>query len=127
MIVGRHIVFRRRNGQHVGTFELFRDPATNEIRAIRDEPEFALTLSPPLPTTAVHPLQQHPFQQHAKDDDPPVLASFKYDDEAGEWVPDWTGLIDASTSNFIMTILLHYKRFTGPPPTSTSVEINRYT
>ncbi|CEM35606.1 unnamed protein product [Vitrella brassicaformis CCMP3155] len=124
MIVGRHVVFRRADGQHAGTFELFYHPTTNEIRAIRDEPEFAMTLNPRLPRTFVHHLQQHPFQQHAKPDDPPVLASFKYDHEAGEWVPD-LGLIDGSTSGFIITILLHFVRFTGPPPASSSAEINR--
>ncbi|CEM02527.1 unnamed protein product [Vitrella brassicaformis CCMP3155] len=72
MVVGRHVAFRRANGQQDGTFELFRDNTINEIRTIRDEPGFAITLNPPLSTNMLHPLQQHPFQQHIKPDDLPV-------------------------------------------------------
>jgi len=74
------VAFRRANGQQDGTFELFRDNATNEIRAIRNQPDFAITRNPPLPTTAVHPLQQHPFQQHIKPDDPPVQSAIWFDE-----------------------------------------------
>ncbi|CEM27758.1 unnamed protein product [Vitrella brassicaformis CCMP3155] len=80
MVVSRHVDFRRANGQQDGTFELFRDNATNEIRAIRNQPDFAITRNPPLPTTAVHPLQQHPFQQHIKPDDPPVQSAIWFDE-----------------------------------------------
>ncbi|CEM32815.1 unnamed protein product [Vitrella brassicaformis CCMP3155] len=93
-----------------GTFELFCDPSTSEIRAIRDEPEFALTLNPPLPTYQVHPLQQHPFQQHMKHDDPPVRSSVYYDaEEDGEWVAGGDDFISASVSAFIVdAITSHY-------------------
>ncbi|CEM20393.1 unnamed protein product [Vitrella brassicaformis CCMP3155] len=45
MLVGRRVVLRRPNGQHDGTLQLFRH--NNEIRAIRNEPNFAIVINPP--------------------------------------------------------------------------------
>ncbi|CEL97650.1 unnamed protein product [Vitrella brassicaformis CCMP3155] len=73
MLVGRGVAFRRPNGQQGGTLELFRHN-NNEIRAIRNKPNFTLSLNPPLPlpNRPVHPFLQHPFTHHAKPHDPPV-------------------------------------------------------
>ncbi|CEM12694.1 unnamed protein product [Vitrella brassicaformis CCMP3155] len=109
MIVGRHVVFRRRDGQQDGTFELFRDPTTNEIRAIRDEPDFAVTLNPPLSTDHVHPLQQHPFQQHLKRDDPPVRSAIGYTLHGqGGWVAIGLEYAETSVSTFIVDVIMYY-------------------
>ncbi|CEM01663.1 unnamed protein product [Vitrella brassicaformis CCMP3155] len=85
MIVGRHVALRRPNGQQDGTLELFR--YNHEIRAIRNEPNFAITLNPPLPlplpNRPVHPFSQHPFQQHAKPHDPPARCRIGWQDVVG--------------------------------------------
>jgi len=86
------VAFRRANGQQDGTFELFRDNTINEIRTIRDEPGFAITLNPPLSTNMLHPLQQHPFQQHIKHDDPPVQWPIRFDFfDGGSWAANAAG------------------------------------
>ncbi|CEM29360.1 unnamed protein product [Vitrella brassicaformis CCMP3155] len=130
MVVSRHVAFRCANGQQDGTFELFRDPATNEIRAFRDEPEFAITLNPPLPTTAVHPLQQHPFQQHMNPDDPPVQSAIYFDEEAEDgWTAGAAGVIGdiaASMSAFIVAmILLHHHKIGVLPIHIMHMDIDR--
>ncbi|CEL93646.1 unnamed protein product [Vitrella brassicaformis CCMP3155] len=83
MIIGRHVAFRRPNGQQDGTLELFR--YNHDIRAIRNEPNFAITINPPLPrpNRPVHPFSQHPFQHHAKPHDPPVRCRIWGDDGVG--------------------------------------------
>mmetsp|Transcript_33790 Transcript_33790/g.97432 ORF Transcript_33790/g.97432 Transcript_33790/m.97432 type:complete len:247 (-) Transcript_33790:1497-2237(-) len=127
MVVSRHVDFRRANGQQDGTFELFRDNATNEIRAIRDEPEFAITLNPPLPTTAVHPLQQHPFQQHIKHDDPPVQFAVSFDEEAedgGSWTAGPSECTQVSMSAFIVEMIIYHYYWSGPPVHTMRMDID---
>ncbi|CEM37167.1 unnamed protein product [Vitrella brassicaformis CCMP3155] len=85
MLVGRHVAFQLPGGQLDGTLELFRH--TNEIRIIRNEPNFTLTINPPLPqlTRPIHPFSQHPFTHHAMSHDPPVRSRIMYQDDVG-WV-----------------------------------------
>ncbi|CEM18663.1 unnamed protein product [Vitrella brassicaformis CCMP3155] len=126
LIVGRHVVFCRADGQQDGTFELFHDPASNEIRAIRDEHEFALTLNPPLPTDHVHPFQQHPFQQHMKHDDPPVRSTIAYDaEEDGEWVAGGGEFTSASLSAFIVAMITRHYTSGGVDIHATEINIDR--
>jgi len=122
------VAFRRANGQQDGTFELFRDNTTNEIRAIRDEPEFAITLNPPLPITDVHPLQQHPFQQHMKHDDPPVQSAIWFDEEAedgGSWAAGVSEDTDASMSAFIVATIRHHYFKSGVQVHTMQMDIDR--
>ncbi|CEM13083.1 unnamed protein product, partial [Vitrella brassicaformis CCMP3155] len=123
LIVGRHVVFCRADGQQNGTFEVFRDPSTNEIRAIRDEPEFALTLNPPLPTDGVHPFQQHPFQQHMKH--VVTIEYAEYAEGDGEWVAGWAEFICASVSTFIMDMITRHFTRSGFQLHFTEVDIDR--
>ncbi|CEM11174.1 unnamed protein product [Vitrella brassicaformis CCMP3155] len=96
-----------------GTLELFRNN-NNEIRVIRNEPGFALTINPPLPLPTgrpVHPLSQHPFQKHAKPHDPPIGSRIGRHHGVG-WatlgVND--GNVFASASSMLKQLLLHHRR-----------------
>ncbi|CEM33215.1 unnamed protein product [Vitrella brassicaformis CCMP3155] len=112
MLVGRRMAFRRSNGQHDGTLELFRHN-DNELRLIRNEPGFAITLNPPLPrpNRPVHPFSQQPFLQHAKPHDPPVRCRITWQPSVG-WVPVAAnnGGVSASASSMLRTLLLTHRR-----------------
>ncbi|CEM33211.1 unnamed protein product [Vitrella brassicaformis CCMP3155] len=110
MVVGRHVALRRPTAQQDGTLQLFRH--SNEIRLIRNEPNFAITINPPLhlPNRPVHPFSQHPFQQHAKPHDPPVRCRILWDDGVG-----WTtagvnnGCVSASASSLLKVLMLVHR------------------
>ncbi|CEM26522.1 unnamed protein product [Vitrella brassicaformis CCMP3155] len=111
MLVGRHVALRRPTGQHDGTLQLFR--RTNEIRAIRNQPNFAITINPPLPhpTRRGHPFSHHPFQQHAKPHDPPVRSRILWQFGAGWATADANdGNVYASTSSLLKLLLLVHRR-----------------
>ncbi|CEM39672.1 unnamed protein product [Vitrella brassicaformis CCMP3155] len=112
MIVGRHVALRRPNGQHDGTLQLFRH--NNELRVIRNEPDFAIVINPPLlPTRCVHPfhpLWQHPFQQHARPHDPPVGSRIWWLDGVGWTAGVNAGGVSASASSLLKRLLILYHR-----------------
>ncbi|CEM01614.1 unnamed protein product [Vitrella brassicaformis CCMP3155] len=58
-MIGRHVNF----GGNYCRFELFDQPGGG-VRAIKDEPDFELTINPPLPAT-------HPYHPHIINDKPP--------------------------------------------------------
>ncbi|CEM09747.1 unnamed protein product [Vitrella brassicaformis CCMP3155] len=110
MLVGRRVPFRRPTGQHDGTLELFRHN-NNEIRAIRNEPNFTITLNPPLPLPGrpVHPFSQHPFTHHAKPHDPPVRCRFCWQPGVG-WISIGVyGAVDALASSMLKRRMLQYR------------------
>ncbi|CEM09710.1 unnamed protein product [Vitrella brassicaformis CCMP3155] len=110
MLVGRRVTFRRSTGQQDGTLELFRH--NNEIRAIRNEPGFALTINPPvlLPNRPVHPFSQHPFTHHAKPHDPPVRSRIRWHHGVG-WatVGVNNGPVFTSASCMLKEVVLRYR------------------
>ncbi|CEM11159.1 unnamed protein product [Vitrella brassicaformis CCMP3155] len=91
--------------------QLFRHN-NNEIRVIRNEPNFAITLSLPLPrpNRPVHPFSQHPFTHHAKPHDPPVCCRMKWDNGVG-WVTIGVndGAVDASASCMLKRRMLAHR------------------
>uniref|UniRef100_A0A7S1JN47 Uncharacterized protein n=1 Tax=Vitrella brassicaformis TaxID=1169539 RepID=A0A7S1JN47_9ALVE len=127
MIVGRHFVFRHADSQQDGPSPcVFRGPTTNEIRAIRDEPEFAVTLNPPLSTDHVHPLSQHPFQQHMKRDDPPVRSIIECTAGGqGGWRAIGPEYAEMSVSAFILDMILHHYTGSGVHFEAMEIEVHR--
>ncbi|CEM28610.1 unnamed protein product [Vitrella brassicaformis CCMP3155] len=112
MLVGRHVVFRRPTGQQDGTLQLFRHN-NNDIRIIRNEPNFTITLNPPLPLLTgrpVHAFSQHPFQQHAKPHDPPVRSRIGWQHGVG-WVTIGVndGPLYASASSMLKDLVLRVR------------------
>ncbi|CEM11145.1 unnamed protein product [Vitrella brassicaformis CCMP3155] len=111
MIVGRHVALRRPTGQQDGTLQLFRH-SNIEIRIIRNEPGFTITLNPPLPqpTRPIHPFSQHPFTHHAKPHDPPVRCRIRWQPGVG-WmtlrVND--GHVYASASSVLKRLVLRHR------------------
>ncbi|CEM28706.1 unnamed protein product [Vitrella brassicaformis CCMP3155] len=110
MLVGRRVAFRRRTGQPDGTLQLFRH--NDQIRAIRNQPNFTITLNPPLPlpNRPVHPFSQHPFTHHVKPHDPPVRHRIGWHDSVG-----WgTGCVNgggvyASASSTLKSLVLAHR------------------
>ncbi|CEM28677.1 unnamed protein product [Vitrella brassicaformis CCMP3155] len=121
MLVGRHVAFRRPNGQQDGTLQLFR--YNNEIRAIHNQPGFAITLNPPLPqpTRPVHPFSRHPFQQDARPHDPPVRSRIWWAHGVGWTGGGNAGGFSASASSLLKRLLLTHRSdafgdlFQSPP------------
>ncbi|CEL99121.1 unnamed protein product [Vitrella brassicaformis CCMP3155] len=111
MLVGRYVALRRPTGQHDGTLELFRHN-NNEVRIIRNEPNFTITLNPPLPLPSrpVHPFSQHPFTHHAKTHDPPVRSCLVWQNGVG-WatVGANNGLVYASASSMLKRLVLRHR------------------
>ncbi|CEM38236.1 unnamed protein product [Vitrella brassicaformis CCMP3155] len=66
MVVGRHIDFGE--GSHLQMFRY----GNGEVRAIKDEPDFRLTVDPPLPA------HHHLYQRHRQQHDPPVVSRIYY-------------------------------------------------
>ncbi|CEM06611.1 unnamed protein product [Vitrella brassicaformis CCMP3155] len=93
-MLGRHVNF----GDELGRFELF-DDGNGDLRAIKDEPEHRLDLTP-LPLA-------HAYHPHTSPQDPPVRHHIAgYDDEKHGW--DTGGpFTEASFSSFLVgTIVL---------------------
>jgi len=111
MLVGRRVALRRPTGQQDGTLELFRHN-NNEIRAIRNEPNFAIVINPPLPlpNRRVHSFSRHPFQQHAKPHDPPVSSRILWDGGVG-WTPGGVndGGVFSSASCLLKKLMLTHR------------------
>ncbi|CEM37171.1 unnamed protein product [Vitrella brassicaformis CCMP3155] len=110
MLVGRHVAFRRPNGQQDGTLELFRH--NNEIRAIRNEPNFTMAIDPPLflPNRPVHPFSQHPFTHHAKPHDPPVGSRILWQQGVGWGTAGANGgAVSTSASSMLKGLLLFHR------------------
>ncbi|CEM37156.1 unnamed protein product [Vitrella brassicaformis CCMP3155] len=111
MLVGRHVAFQLPGGQQDGTLELFRH--TNEIRIIRNEPNFTLTINPPLPlpNRAIHPFSRHPFTHHAKPHDPPVRHRIEW--HGWQYGVGWgTGVVNrvfASASCMLKRLILRHR------------------
>ncbi|CEL95790.1 unnamed protein product [Vitrella brassicaformis CCMP3155] len=109
MLVGRRVTFCRPNGQHDGTLQLRHN---NELRLIRNEPNFAIVINPPLPlpNSPVHPFSQHPFQQHAKPHDPPVRSRITWHPSVG-----WTtvaandGVVFSSASSLLKSLIVVHR------------------
>jgi len=128
MLVGRRVALRRPTGQQDGTLELFRHN-NNEIRAIRNEPNFAIAINPllPLPGRPIHPFSQHPFQQHAKPHDPPARCRIGWQNGVG-----WTTVganhrqVKASASSLLkQRMLLHRRTAVGGISNSPTVVVDR--
>ncbi|CEL99410.1 unnamed protein product [Vitrella brassicaformis CCMP3155] len=84
MVVGRHVHFS--DGSRL---QIVRR-ANGEVRGIKDEPDFRLTINPPLPAG-------HLYQQHRLEHDPPVESRICY--LGGRW--GWLRLFTcASVSSF---------------------------
>ncbi|CEL93465.1 unnamed protein product [Vitrella brassicaformis CCMP3155] len=127
MLVGRRVALRRPNGQHDGTLQLFRH--NHEIRAIRNEPNFAITINPPLPRPdrPVHPFSRHPFQQHTKPHDPPVHSRITWQNGVG-WATVGVngGAVFASASCLLKELLqCHRIEAAGPFTDSPMVVVDR--
>ncbi|CEL92776.1 unnamed protein product, partial [Vitrella brassicaformis CCMP3155] len=93
-IVGRHVDF----GDEQGTFELF-DHGNGDLRAIKDEPEHRLDLTPlPPPTPTTHTPSPTP---------PPVRHHLIYDDEEHGWDTDGDEVCtEASFSSFLIDAII---------------------
>ncbi|CEM11156.1 unnamed protein product [Vitrella brassicaformis CCMP3155] len=122
MLVGRRVALRRPTGQQDGTLQL--SLHNNEIRVIRNEPNFAIVINPPLPkpNSPVHPFSQHPFTHHAKPHDPPVRCRIRWQTGVG-WVTLGVndGGVDASASSVWKRLVLRHRLlavggFTQSPP-----------
>ncbi|CEL95973.1 unnamed protein product [Vitrella brassicaformis CCMP3155] len=87
-MIGRQVNF----GGNCGRFELF-DQQGGGVRALRDEPGFELTISPPLPPT-------HPYHPHMINNNPPVRSRIRL--LPGSWTADSEMVTYASASAFIM-------------------------
>ncbi|CEM15902.1 unnamed protein product [Vitrella brassicaformis CCMP3155] len=94
-----------------GTLQLLRHN-NNELRAIRNEPNFAITINPPLPLLSrpVHPFSQHPFTHHAKPHDPPASSRIVWQNGVG-WAT--VGVNDghafASASSMLKDLMLGHR------------------
>ncbi|CEM20411.1 unnamed protein product [Vitrella brassicaformis CCMP3155] len=129
LLVGRHVALRRPTGQQDGTLELFRHN-NNEIRAIRNEPNFAIVINPPLPlpTRPLHPFSQHPFTHHAKPYDPPVRCRITWQPNVG-----WTttvaanngGVFSSASSMLKELMLVHRRAVVGGISQSAPVVVDR--
>ncbi|CEL98406.1 unnamed protein product [Vitrella brassicaformis CCMP3155] len=92
-IVGRQVNF----GGERGRFELF-DHGNGDLRAIKDEPEYRLNLTPLPPA--------HPYHPHTSPHDPPVRHHIgHYDEEEHAWYTD-DMYTEASFSSFLMSTIL---------------------
>ncbi|CEM09021.1 unnamed protein product [Vitrella brassicaformis CCMP3155] len=87
MVAGRHVDFGDRS-----CLQIFRR-ANGEVRAIKDEPGFRLTVDPPL---AAH----HLYQQHRLEHDPPVESRINYLGAIGTWESDGLPCTDSSVWSF---------------------------
>ncbi|CEM37218.1 unnamed protein product [Vitrella brassicaformis CCMP3155] len=111
MLVGRHVAFQLSGGQQDGNLEMFCH--NNEIRIIRNEPNFTLTLNPPLPlptSRPIHPFSQHPFTHHAKPHDPPVRSRIVWHTGVG-WATCGVsyGAVVASASSLMKKLMLAHR------------------
>ncbi|CEM20838.1 unnamed protein product [Vitrella brassicaformis CCMP3155] len=111
IMVGRHVDFG--NGS---CMQLFRHG--EEVRAVRDEPNFLVEVDPPLPAG-------HLYQQHRLQHDPPVRSGIE------RWWRDWSvsGCLEtyASLSSFVKsTIILHYEETCDEDPDGTLTDLKRY-
>ncbi|CEM09712.1 unnamed protein product [Vitrella brassicaformis CCMP3155] len=110
MLVGRNVAFRRPTGQQDGTLELLRH--NNEVRIIRNEPSFPITINPPLPqpTGPVHPFSQHPFIHHAKPHDPPVRHRIRWQPGVGWATVDVDDApVHASASSMVKGLMVAHR------------------
>jgi len=128
MLVGRRVALRRPTGQQDGTLQLFRH-SNIEIRIIRNEPGFTITLNPPLPqpNRPVHPFSQHPFTHHAKPHDPPASNRIVWQSGVG-WatVGVNNGTVDVLASSMLKHLILHHRvRAVGGFTDSPTVVVDR--
>ncbi|CEM07554.1 unnamed protein product [Vitrella brassicaformis CCMP3155] len=125
MVVGRQVALRRPTGQQDGTLQLFRH--NNEIRIIRNQPNFAITTNPPLPLPSrpTHPFSQHPFTHHAKPHDPPVRHSIVWQHGVG-WTAAGANNVHASASSMLKRLLrVHRVLAVGGFTQSPAVVVDR--
>ncbi|CEM09695.1 unnamed protein product [Vitrella brassicaformis CCMP3155] len=127
MLVGRNVVLRRPTGQHDGTLILFRH--NNELRIIRNEPNFTAAINSPLPLAnrPVHPFSQHPFIHHAKPNDPPVRHRIRWQPGVG-WAT--VGIDDApvhASASYLLKdlMLVHRVLAVGGFADSPAVVVDR--
>ncbi|CEL99407.1 unnamed protein product [Vitrella brassicaformis CCMP3155] len=99
MVVGRHIDFR--DGS---CLQLFRH-ANDEVRAIKDQPGFEVTVDPPLPAG-------HLYQQHRQQHDPPVRSDIFYHMGINQWVSGGVPSAFASVSSFAKEMVLNHFEIT---------------
>ncbi|CEM04409.1 unnamed protein product [Vitrella brassicaformis CCMP3155] len=111
-MVGRHVQFGDDS-----CLQLFQD--NGEVRAIKDQPGFRLTVDPPLPAG-------HLYQQHRQPHDPPVHESIIYSLLAGgRWVSiGGLPFTAASVSSFAKAMVLDYFGRTHKTHV-TSIDLNR--
>ncbi|CEM05657.1 unnamed protein product [Vitrella brassicaformis CCMP3155] len=111
MVVGRHVRFS--DGSRLQLFQ----HGNGEVRAIKDEPGFKVTVIPPLP--ADHLSQQRRqrlpdalqlYQQHRLEHDPPVQSRINYH-WPGQWVSSGPPTFDASVSSFAKNKILDHFYF----------------
>ncbi|CEM09038.1 unnamed protein product [Vitrella brassicaformis CCMP3155] len=111
MVVGRHVAFG--DGS---CLQIFRH-ANGEVRAIKDEPGFRLTVNPVIPA---HQL----YQQHRLQHDPPVESRIEYWAIDGRWVSSFP-FEYPSVSSFAKDMILSHFAFTHQI-NRTSIRLNRY-
>ncbi|CEM25929.1 unnamed protein product [Vitrella brassicaformis CCMP3155] len=110
MVVGRHVHFG--DGS---CLQFYRHG--NEVRAIKDEPGFRLTVDPP-------PAADHLYQQHRLEHDPPVRDRIYYYND-GMWLSHSCASINASVSSLVKDkILDHFKQ--THQIDDTGIFLNRY-
>ncbi|CEM26505.1 unnamed protein product [Vitrella brassicaformis CCMP3155] len=113
-MVGRDIQFGDRN-----CLQLFQHG--NEVRAIKDQPDFELEVDPPLPAG-------HLYGQHRQLHDPPVREGIYYSTHScghGRWKSNGPWSADASVSSFVKYMVLVYFDETHQT-NDTSITVNRY-
>ncbi|CEL93496.1 unnamed protein product [Vitrella brassicaformis CCMP3155] len=114
MLVGRYVALHRPTGQQDGILQLFRHN-NNELRIIRNQPGFTITINPPLPLPLrpVHPFSQHPFAHHAKPHDPPVRHGIMWQHGVG-W--GTCGIndrgVNSSASSMLKEVILAHRLLT---------------